>query len=181
MNELSLVDAIQGRTARIAVGASTVRGLRVKGVVAAARAFLRKIELKQFGVRDAKAFASRLDITTEQLRKALPRGAQHWGIARKVLNIFVRDALYNVYLRDAYHLDRVEAFLEVPLDSITAKQLKKAAGRRGLPKWVGVKYVTPAFNSLFQANAAQLAAERSVARVHLDAYWWSASRDAVAP
>lgn len=38
---------------------------------------------------------------------------------------------------------RVEQCLEVPLDSISARQLCRAAGRGVLPRWLGVKHLTP--------------------------------------
>ena len=123
-------------------GASTVRGAGNKGAVAASRAFLRRLNLARFGVTDATIFSTELDRTTDALRSALPRNAQHWGLARKVLNIFLRDCFYTSYLVSAFHLDRAERFLELPLDSITAKQLTSVVGRGGLPSWRGVKQVT---------------------------------------
>ena len=151
------------------------------GVVKAARRFLSVLDLSAFSIEKEKQFRAKLDQTTERLRKALPRGAQHWGVARKVLNIFLRDALYTIYLREEYGLACVERFLEVPLDSITAKELKKAAGRGGLPQWPGVKGVAPDLSERFQAQATKVATERRMSRVHLDAYWWADRPDDDAP
>jgi hypothetical protein len=178
MNQQDFIRAIQSRTARVAVSASSVRGAGGKGVVHAARNFLRQLDLSRFSVDDGAAFAAELDRATNELRSALPRGAQHWGVARKVLNIFLRDCFYTSYLVSKLRLDRSEPHMEVPLDSITAKQLKSTIGRGALPPWCGVKHVTPEINARFQAAAVTEAAKQKTERLHLDAVWWSVGRDA---
>ena len=165
------------RGARIAVGASTVRGQGNRGVVASARTFLRTVDLRSFGTDRAPVFAAVLDRTTQDLRDALPATAQHWGIARKVLNIFLRDCLYTSYLSERYGLKAAEFLFELPLDSITARELRKAAGRGRLPPWPGVKGVDSACNRAYQAVALHVAGVRKMARVHLDALWWAVGRD----
>jgi hypothetical protein len=179
MTDLEFLEAVQSRAARIAVGASTVRGRGNKGAVAAAREHLRSLDLKQFGSA-SQAFATKLDQATEALRAALPRGARHWGVARKVLNIFLRDCLYTTYLNEAFGLRSSEHSFELPLDSITVKHLKRSAGRGTLPPWLGVKHLEPSVSATYQAAAAQEAAKKHTARVHLDALWWSVSRDGLA-
>src|SRR5260221_10148057 len=82
-----LLNAFQSQAARGSVGASTVRGRGNAGTAKAARAFLRTIDLATFG-SGSSALAASLDRSTDDLRAALPRAARHWGIARKVLNIF---------------------------------------------------------------------------------------------
>ena len=62
--------------------------------------------------------------------------------------------------------------LEIPLDSITAKQIRRKVPE--LPRWPGVKYVDPRTSAAYQAAALFIAREHGVARVHLDAYWWGA-------
>jgi hypothetical protein len=150
-----------------------MRGAGSAGVVAAARAYLSELDLAPFGTADARRFLTRLDRTTEHLRLALPPTARHWGLARKGLNIFLRDCLYTAYLRDQYHLDRAEASFEVPLDSICAARLYQESNGR-LPKWPGVRALDPEISARYQKVATSLAAERGEARVHLDALWWGA-------
>jgi len=176
MTAKQLLNAIQSQAARGSVGASTVRGRGNTGTADAARAFLRTIDLRTFG-SGSKAFAETLDHATDDLRAALPRAARHWGIARKVLNIFLRNCLYTTYLNAEFCLDRAEASFELPLDSITALSLKRAAGRGTLPPWPGVKHLSPSLSAQFQEAAAEEAAKRGIARVYLDAVWWSVSRD----
>jgi len=93
------------------------------------------------------------------------------------MNIFLRDSAYTVYLREAFSLERAESYLEVPLDSVTAGCLIEESAAE-LPAWCGVKNVTPEYNQLFQREAALIATSLGASRVHLDAHWWSVSRDA---
>jgi hypothetical protein len=181
VTKAELLRAVQSRAARVAISASAVRGRGNAGTVAASREFLRSVGLGRFAVRDRAIFAAELDRTTQRLRAALPRKARHWGLARKILNIFLRDCLYTTYLSEAFRLKRAESFLELPLDSITAKELRRIAARDDLPHWPGVKHVTPALSARFQAIAAKEAAARKIARIHLDALWWSEGRDSNAP
>lgn len=177
MTSLRLLRAIQSRTARVAVGASTVRGRGNAGVVAASRRYLRDLDLRQFGRAGKARFATKLDESTKDLCAALPHNARHWGLARKVLNIFLRDCLYTTYLDEAFGLRRNDAYFELPLDSITAKQLKRSAGRGLLPAWPGVKHLSPSLSARFQQAASAQAEQRGISRVHLDAVWWSQARD----
>lgn len=170
------LEAVQGRCARVAVSASAARRQGASGVVAAARKHLTHAALREFGTSEPAEFRACLDEATAKLQRRLPSGARHWGLARKLLNIFLRDALYTAYLRDEFHLDRAEALFELPLDSITAGRLREAAGN-AVPRWLGVRHLTPADSDEFQAAALECAAGRRIARVHLDAFWWS-NRDA---
>jgi len=120
------------------VAASTVRGLRTKGVVAAAREALHNVDLKPYGVATADSFRSRLDADTENVRLALPDGTQFWGVARKVLSIFLRGALYNTYLTAHFGLSDLDACYEIPLDSLSAAGIRDNTSERPLPRWVGV-------------------------------------------
>jgi hypothetical protein len=177
MKDREFIHTIQSRAARIAVGPSAVRGRGHKGVSKAARDYLRTVRLARFGTIKKKSFLRALDDETEGLRLALPKKAQKWGLARKILNIFLRDCAYTSYLADEFNLLGAERYFEIPLDSITAGALKKSAGRGKLPRWPGVVNVTQEISSIFQ-NAAQNEADQfGVARLHLDALWWSTSRD----
>ena len=176
MNKAAFLRAVQSRVARSAIGASAARGRGNTGVVTAARKHLRRVNLARFNA-SPPAFQRALDRETKALLAALPKGARHWGIARKLLNIFLRDSLYTTYLAKNFHLAQSERSFEIPLDSITATNVKRAVGRGGLPRWPGVKHVTPALNARFQQAAASEAAKERLARVHMDAVWWSQSRD----
>ena len=158
--EKQLLAAVQSRAARVAVAASTVRGCD-KGNVSASRRFLRHLDLAQFGLVSAKSFNHALVRSTKALRAVLPVKSRRWGIARKVLNIFLRDCLYTKYLDAAFHLHSHEALFELPLDSITVSHLKRATGRGALPRWPGAKHLTEEVSARFQAAATAEAKDRS--------------------
>lgn len=172
MNEAELRGHIQAFIARAATGPSAVRGHGNAGVGAAAREYLSVMPLTPFGTRNAKDFANALDPQTERLRLSFPKGARHWGLARKLINIFLRDALYTVYLREAYGLERAESLLELPLDKKTAERLLEEYAEGELPEWPGVRYVDPATNATYQHAASEVAAAFGTDRVHLDAAWY---------
>jgi hypothetical protein len=172
----TFVNAVQARVARIAISASATRGQQSPGLVLAARDFCTNIDLSRFSTNYRPTFASRLEETTVSLTKKLPRTGRHWGVARKLLNIFLRDALYTSYLREWYGLIASEDFLEVPLDSISSGEIRKLVGRSVLPKWPGVKYLTAAISADYQRVAQEEADRQNIARVHLDTYWWGGSR-----
>ena len=169
-----LLRIIQRRVARVAMGATAARGQGTPGVVDCAREFAGSIRLDRLATRDAAQYHRRLDVLTTRLQHKLPKSAASWGLARKLLNIFIRDCVYVGYFRRAYGLHLIEAFCEVPLDSITAERIRKA--KPGLPPWPGVKYLTPSVSSQYQLVANQLSKLKGIAALHLDAYWWGARK-----
>jgi hypothetical protein len=171
-----LLKALQVRAARIAIGSSSMRGRGSKGVVKAGRAFLDDLPLADFGTSDPVRFRVALDRATMGLRRAFPKSSRYWGLARKGLNIFLRDCLYTVYLRKAYSLGSAEPYFEVPLDSLSGQELHKAAAAR-LPRWRTVRGLTRELSDEYQDVAAHLADLRGIARVHLDVFWWGSRKD----
>jgi hypothetical protein len=168
---MDLVDPIRRRVAVVAIGASTVRGQGVKGVVAAAREFLFTVQLKRFGTSSMQAFEAELDKATADLKTAFPQKAKSWGLARKCMNIFLRDCYYNFYLHKHFDLDRSKDFHEVPLDRKVAEALRDKVS--GLPRWLGVKHLTRSMSDAYQQGARQLAKEWEIERVHLDTFLWT--------
>jgi hypothetical protein len=163
----------QLRIARIAVGASTARGQARSGTVAAARQFLGNLDLSRVPTRSPERFARWHDVTTEQLRRALPGRSPPWGAARKFLNIFLRDALYDAQLKRAFTLNSIERWLEVPLDGDVGRRLNTEPEGAALQRWRTIKGLTPTVSAQFQAVAAVVAAREGCARVHLDLLFWS--------
>jgi hypothetical protein len=164
-----LIRQLQLREARLAVGPSTVRG-QPSGTAAKARQALLAVKLGPFGTRDHAAFCRALDRETSRVRRALPQPS--WGLARKILNIFLRGCLYNVYVRDHYHLDRAEAWYEVPLDQLVATNLERLCREGEVPTWYTVKALEAQASAEYQRAAERLASARRIARVHLDAFLW---------
>ena len=153
-----------------------LRGQGGKGVVGAARDYCKALNLgKLASFKRELTFVEYLDRAT----KELTRSSQYlrWGAARKALNLFLRDALYNIYLNKAFKLDRVESWLEIPLDSVVAKGLRAMAERGELPAWPGLKQLIPEISSKYQEFAKRQANKMDISRVHLDIYLWLPGRN----
>jgi hypothetical protein len=141
--------------------------------VAAARQFLGNLDLSRVPTRSPERFARWHDVTTEQLRRALPGRSPPWGAARKFLNIFLRDALYDAQLKRAFSLTSIERWLEVPLDGDVGKCLNVEPEGRELPRWRTIKGLTCDASAAYQAVAQRVADRLGVARVHLDLLYWT--------
>ena len=163
---------MQRRTATVAVSASAVRGIGPTGTAAAARAYLANLNLDSISQPTERRFRTVLDRETRELRGHLPRGGRYWGLARKLLNIFLRDALYNQYLSKLYRLKSVEPWLEVPLDSHVGKALRSEFLDPRLPAWKTIKALTPELSATFQSAARVIARRKGIAAVHLDLFYW---------
>jgi hypothetical protein len=142
-NDLSgsrkLIDRIRHPLAISAVGPSVGRRMMRKGDIKGVRDFLDNLDIKEFS-RPRKFYTS-LDRATKSLARHLP--PNRWGASRKFINLFLRSATYNHYLRERYKLDRVEPLLELPLDSFSTKGLRREREGRTLPRWKGVIHLTP--------------------------------------
>ena len=165
------IQTVQDKVAISAVPPSTFRGSKA-GLIAAVRDFLQFLDLSQFAVSDQKRFAARLERVTRQMRSALSRESATWGVARKALNLFLRDAFYNTYLRKRFKLVRAEACYEVPLDGVVANGLRRRFPKQ-LPRWPGVKPLTKKVSDVYQAAAMKEAQKMDLSRVHLDIYLWT--------
>jgi len=178
--------ALRSQLARAATGSSAVRGKGNAGVAAAARRYLAQLDLAKLAT-DPEAFPTLLDQRTSSLLKAFKGEArQRWGLARKLINLFLRDAVSNVHLRKAYHLAALETRLELPLDRESASRLGSAYAELRkrdpllpkLPRWHGVSKLRPDASREYQSAAVQVARNRQLrARVHLDAFFWAFERD----
>jgi len=173
----ALIDLMQRWVATVAVGASALRNQGAEGVIDAARSFLSRLDLRQFSASNEQEFRDKLDCETEHLRRAFPRGARHWGTARKAINLFLRDAFYNYELRLHFLLTNAEPFYEVALDSYVAAELKRQAPGEALPRWRRLKDLTPEASEKYQQFALSLAEREGIPRVHLDAKLWLDGRD----
>jgi hypothetical protein len=173
-----LLKLLHARLASAAIGASTARRMIPAGTIPTVRTFL-ATEVGLSRLRPPR-YPQTLDDLTDALLARLPKKARPWGAARKFLNIFIRDAAYNVYLSSAYPLERLVPHLEVPLDSEVARGLKQDARELGLPRtraWPGVKNLLREDSDALQAIAASVVASGRYGvteRVHLDVVYWRA-------
>ena len=175
--------AIHRRVAQVAIGPSSLRNQGAPGVVDAARSYFEeRIRLEAFAkaLPLERTYQRWLDRHTEALLLHFPKGAQHWGAARKALNLFTRDVCYNTLLagelglpRSIAAFNRAVQWLEVPLDKDVALGIRKVD--TSLPKWPGIRYVTTEVSMLYQQAALQQALALGTARIQLDLVLWRAS------
>jgi len=155
MRNAIFISDVQRFTAVSAVGVSALRR-QGSGALGKMHHTLGSMNLAETnGVHAADDFAAWLEIKTDQLASA---AGIKWGAARKALNLFLRDCLYNKHLSSAYHhLAHLEPWMEMPLDSVIAGQLKRDAGRGRLPVWQGLKHLTKPDSLRFQNHASTMA------------------------
>ncbi|HOO51823.1 MAG TPA: hypothetical protein PLK94_11100 [Alphaproteobacteria bacterium] len=166
------IEYLRRRTAELAIGNSTLRNQGAPGVAKAARAFLSQLDLKSFSVSSEEKFVDALDRATEKLVQVLPYGARNWGTARKALNIFLRDCLYNQFLCTHFAISQVHPWLEVPLDSYVAKGLRGTFEGNCLPKWTTITGLEHEPSDQYQKVAGKVAEKIGCNRVDLDIYLW---------
>ena len=171
MKPNDFITTLQRKVAFTAVGPSALRG-QGKGVLRTSQDFLAQISLTRVPKSSAKRYQLWLDRQTELLLNRLPIKNRPWGAARKAINLFLRDALYNKYLSKQFKLQSIETWFEVPLDSAVAKGLKLHSNRGELPRWPGLKNLKPNISEAFQVFASKQAILKGIARVHLDMYLW---------
>ena len=184
--QADFVLALRRHQARVSITQPTVRS-QGAGTLHAAWAFLSSdLDLRRLRTSSERKYLVRLDDATVAFAKRLgppksrggARSSGSWGLARKLLNIYIRDCVYSRLLCAHYRLEAIEPFLEVPLDSFVAKGLIAEATTRGqtrrLPRWSTIKGLERAESDLYQAFASELAAERGHARIHLDVVLWGA-------
>jgi hypothetical protein len=167
-----LITALLRRTASASVGPSTARNMGLRGTVGAARDYLASLDIRKFDKKTEKEFLTSLNTATVAFVKYLPLGAKWWGSARKFLNIFLREVIYNRFLCEHYNLYRIEPWLELPLDSHVAKGLRKESGGHSLSRWKTVIRLDSESSHQYQELAAKVAKTKNIHRVHLDVLYW---------
>jgi hypothetical protein len=170
-----LVKRLVNRTAEAALGPSTVRNQGAPGVLKAARGALKRVRLDRYRIPSSARFGELLERDTELVRRRLPRGAQHWGTARKCLNLFLRDILYNRFLCERFHFAELEPWLEVPLDSHVARGLLESEQGCRLPRWKTIKTLNQVESQQYQMVGRQIAKDLKTHTVYLDLIFWRAA------
>jgi hypothetical protein len=169
-----LRELMRKKVAVSAIPTSALRRQGLAGLLAGIRSFCAALPLESLVTRSQPAFEEQLDKATADLQSRVAALGCKWGAARKSLNLFVRDAAYNHYLRSEYRLDDIEGWLEVPLDGQVAEGLAAEPGGDSLPAWPGVRDLSPKISREYQRFAEQVASRRGRARVHLDLEYWPA-------
>ena len=168
---------LQRFLANVSVSPS-VTGGNLPGVKEAIIQSLSELPLREFA--DPLRFVHNLNSWTYRIGTSCTRRVP-WGTARKCLNIFLRDATYNHYMRGHYHFDAVESLLEVPLDSRVRDGLRSDSRRirreidphLEIPQWFdSIISLSPETHTQYQDAACAIAQHCNTLRVHLDLKYW---------
>jgi len=172
---------LQKFIANAALAGTTLRNMGPDGTVGLAREYLKTIDLAEIGNGGKAGYPALLDRHTKRLQGRL-QGAEGktWGVARKSLNLFFRDVVYNSHLRKRYGLAQIEAVLEIPLDSQVSDGLHDEPEGEELPIWRTVNGLKSEDSAEFQRVASEVAKRKKTERVHLDLEYWRKGRMTVA-
>ncbi|MGA3983485.1 hypothetical protein ACI2TD_17895 [Ralstonia nicotianae] len=175
------LNLIQARMANSAIGPSTIRGMAPSGTIKYVRGFLAAYDLAQLMRWTQGTYIDQLDEVTDALldhvqAEVEKRPALEWGGCRKCVNIFLRNAMYNRYLAEAYRLDRLEPWMEVPLDSHVAAGLQNER-IQNTPRWHTVIGLTKDESEVWQGIASIVAGKKGIHRVHLDVHYWRRKKE----
>lgn len=165
------IKTVQQFTAVSAMGPSALRN-QGTGILSVAQEYCSGIDLSLCHSMKVGEYLHFLDWHTEKLLDLFGHKLRPWGVARKALNLFFRDALYNKYLCQEFYLEKIETFLEIPLDSVVTKELRRRDENHILPLWTGLKFLTNHNSDLFQQFALSEAEKMNESRIHLDMYIW---------
>lgn len=183
LNDNEFLKLIQRRLSEISIGSSALRNQGAKGIIRLTRDFCyNQIKLDDFKEQILdKTFSKYIDKLTTQLVNEYPIEGKSWGAARKGLNLFFRELVYNHYVHKYLNLpsNRTEEInflnqLEVPLDNFVAKGLKNEFDE--LPKWNSIKNLTPVDSRVYQKRALDLASKMGFARIDVDLEFWRSNK-----
>jgi hypothetical protein len=183
MDKDEFLRQIHRRVAQTSVGPSAIRNQGASGLITISRNYFEKsINLTEFRKKlITDSYKDYLDKLTTDLRSKFPNGGKSWGAARKGLNLFFRDVVYNKYLADLLEIPtdykvnlKTLRNLEVPLDRDVAGGLNKTFD--DLPRWTTIKDLKEKQSKLFQDKALIYADSKGIARIHLDLEFWRSGR-----
>ncbi len=157
----------------LAIGASTLRNQGAPQVIETARLYLQGINLNLLKkINSESQYLNFINRHTNALSNKVPAGAKgNWGAARKAINIFMRDCLYNQYLTKQYGINKLEEWLEVPLDKDVANNIIKGCNCN-LHPWKSIKSLDKDTSDRYQVCAYMIAKKEKIPRVHLDIIYW---------
>lgn len=173
------------RIAQVSIGASAIRNQGGAGLIEILRNYFEhEINPSTFFkvLPKKKPYKDYLDYHTNEILKRFPNGAKSWGGARKGLNLFLRDLVYNGYFANKYNvpteysdLNLFLKYLEVPLDKEVALGIIQDS-ENVIPRWTNIKNLLPKISELYQQEAQIIANQKGTARVNLDLIYWRAEK-----
>jgi hypothetical protein len=179
MSEQEFLSKIKRRLSQIAIGAPALRNQGAPGIVLTARSYCEALELDDFfkALPSEKEYLVYLDRHTIQLSGRFSVQG-NWGAARKALNLFFRELVYNKFIADHYRLptslpafNHQIQYLEVPLDLDVATGIFENSNPKP-PKWDRIKRLNKEISAHYQQMASTIAAREGIAKIHLDLEYW---------
>lgn len=180
MIEKAFLNQIHKRLSIISVGASALRNQGSPGLISVAREYFYNIDVDEFmsTLTNESMYNNFLEYHTDILVSKFPENGKSWGGARKGLNLFLREIVYNKFFSDHYGLpthynqfNEKIRFMEVPLDKDVATGIYGETGM-DLPKWISIKSLNPDISRQYQHAALEIAQRENHARVSLDLRYW---------
>lgn len=183
MTEQEFYQLLKRRLAQSSIGPSAIRNQGAGGLVDILRNYLEiNVSLEEFikSLSDENNYNTFLNKHTTTILTHFPQKAQSWGAARKGLNLFLREVIYNKFYSQVFSLpDNFEEFnqfvkfMEVPLDRDVAAGIH-ADTNQYLPNWKSIKQLTELLSAQYQTQAMIIAKHEKIARVNLDIKYWRA-------
>lgn len=173
VTKFDFLKTMQEFVAISAIGVSALRN-QGRGSHQAVRDFLAAMLLAPLKGMGQVEYRNWINEATEELLAKWPGTERPWGAARKSVNLFMRDALYNQYLSQEHDIGHVEKWMEIALDSKVAEGLRSRFP--ALPPWPGLKHLEQHVSDQYQDCAQQLADGLDRSRVHLDIWLWLENR-----
>lgn len=173
------------KLAKTSISTSAFRNQGDPGLIRLTQDYIfNNIDLEKFekSLR-AEKYKLYLDEQTKLLKRAALKRKCKWGTARKGLNIFFRDVLYNSYFFKKYSLKFEYGHqLEIPLDSKTMVKIRQKFKKNNLEKF---GYILPtrstiiglgqSVSDIYQTAATKIAEIEydGYTRVDLDMEFWA--------
>jgi hypothetical protein len=179
MKNQKFINQLQRRIAQISVGASSLRNQGAKGIIEICRDYFENsINLEEFKKEiESNNYLKYLNKNTTELLNRFPENGKSWGAARKGLNLFFREVVYNFYLANHLEISADEDKnrnalnqLEAPLDKDVATGLREIFPE--LPKWKSIRSLTVHESQIYQHTASKYADELQIPKIHLDLQFW---------
>lgn len=180
-------DAQRLRLAKVSISTSAFRGQGKSGLIRFTQRYLvKKVCLHEMSESlKSGSYEQYLDNETMKLKRAAASYDCQWGTARKGLNIFFRDVLYNSYFFQKLKLSFSHGHqMEIPLDSKTMRkirsglsELKKHDLKLVQPKRTTIIGLDKKNSKAYQEAATKIAKLNSqyagYTRVDLDMKFWA--------
>ena len=164
------------RVAKVCVGSSTVRVFKHSHQI---RGKLQDIDVeKLLDIQNEDNFREWFENKLDEVTKVIPKttsrskkitdGARKWGYGAKILNLFLRDIVFQHRYFAEKDADRIQSFLYVPLDSIVLGQLHELGKQR--PKKIKNIDSSEKFYKI-QEKLGDEAKKAKVPRIWFDDMW----------